>query len=147
MTAHLAFGNHKEYPKLSFVASTFAATPFFLFFPDLCVRKRDTHLLKLLAMSVLPTLPKCPSSGLPQSPAIFSPSLLVSVKLRTPPSTASASASLVARCSAAAEASQSEVAVVNGRAESTVSERNEIRFGLPSKGRMAADTLDLLKVT
>ncbi|TQD97902.1 hypothetical protein C1H46_016427 [Malus baccata] len=30
---------------------------------------------------------------------------------------------------------------VNGR----VSERNEIRLGLPSKGRMAADTIDLLK--
>ncbi|KAM0978096.1 hypothetical protein ACFX2I_014025 [Malus domestica] len=30
---------------------------------------------------------------------------------------------------------------VNGR----VSERNEIRLGLPSKGHMAADTIDLLK--
>ncbi|ONH89748.1 hypothetical protein PRUPE_8G013600 [Prunus persica] len=36
---------------------------------------------------------------------------------------------------------QSAAEVVNGR----VPERNEIRLGLPSKGRMAADTLDLLK--
>ncbi|KAM1001959.1 hypothetical protein ACFX14_002463 [Malus domestica] len=36
---------------------------------------------------------------------------------------------------------QSAVEAVNGR----VAERNEIRLGLPSKGRMAADTLDLLK--
>ncbi|CAN6555754.1 unnamed protein product [Malus baccata var. baccata] len=36
---------------------------------------------------------------------------------------------------------QSAAEAVNGR----VSERNEIRLGLPSKGRMAADTLDLLK--
>jgi len=43
--------------------------------------------------------------------------------------------------------SQSQVAVVNGRVDdSRVLERSEIRIGLPSKGRMAADTLDLLKV-
>ncbi|KAM1005505.1 hypothetical protein FF1_002430 [Malus domestica] len=36
---------------------------------------------------------------------------------------------------------QSAAEAVNGR----VAERNEIRLGLPSKGRMAADTLDLLK--
>ncbi|XP_034228925.1 ATP phosphoribosyltransferase 1, chloroplastic-like isoform X2 [Prunus dulcis] len=36
---------------------------------------------------------------------------------------------------------QSAAEVVNGG----VPERNEIRLGLPSKGRMAADTLDLLK--
>jgi hypothetical protein len=39
------------------------------------------------------------------------------------------------------------VAVVNGRVDdSRALERREIRIGLPSKGRMAADTLDLLKV-
>ncbi|KAM1537428.1 hypothetical protein PS1_002363 [Malus domestica] len=36
---------------------------------------------------------------------------------------------------------QSAAEAVNGR----LAERNEIRLGLPSKGRMAADTLDLLK--
>ncbi|XP_044489382.1 ATP phosphoribosyltransferase 2, chloroplastic-like isoform X2 [Mangifera indica] len=41
--------------------------------------------------------------------------------------------------------SQSQVSVVNGKIDSRISERNEIRLGLPSKGRMAADTLDLLK--
>ncbi|PWA96888.1 ATP phosphoribosyltransferase 2, chloroplastic [Artemisia annua] len=41
----------------------------------------------------------------------------------------------------------SPVTVVNGNLEMTSSDknRNEIRLGLPSKGRMAADTLDLLK--
>ncbi|KAB2635107.1 ATP phosphoribosyltransferase 2 [Pyrus ussuriensis x Pyrus communis] len=42
-------------------------------------------------------------------------------------------------CSVSLQTAAAEV--VNGR----VSERNEIRLGLPSKGRMAADTLDLLK--
>ncbi|KAJ0010511.1 hypothetical protein Pint_33350 [Pistacia integerrima] len=41
--------------------------------------------------------------------------------------------------------SQSQVSVVNSKIDSRISERNEIRLGLPSKGRMAADTLDLLK--
>lgn len=45
-------------------------------------------------------------------------------------------------------ASQSQLAVVNGPVdEGSVSERNVIRLGLPSKGRMASDTLDLLKVS
>lgn len=41
--------------------------------------------------------------------------------------------------------SPSPVTVVNGNTERRSSERNEIRLGLPSKGRMATDTLDLLK--
>ncbi|KAE8711700.1 ATP phosphoribosyltransferase 1 [Hibiscus syriacus] len=40
---------------------------------------------------------------------------------------------------------QSETDVVNGKFDSRIAERDEIRLGLPSKGRMAADTLDLLK--
>ncbi|KAK3184828.1 hypothetical protein Dsin_032114 [Dipteronia sinensis] len=40
---------------------------------------------------------------------------------------------------------QPQVSVVNGNVHSRVSERTEIRLGLPSKGRMASDTLDLLK--
>ncbi|KAH9606028.1 hypothetical protein KSS87_021045, partial [Heliosperma pusillum] len=39
----------------------------------------------------------------------------------------------------------SPMSVVNGNADLRVPLRSEIRFGLPSKGRMAADTLDLLK--
>ncbi|OIT02411.1 PREDICTED: ATP phosphoribosyltransferase 2, chloroplastic-like [Nicotiana attenuata] len=46
----------------------------------------------------------------------------------------------VSCCSAA-----SPVTVVNGNVEKRSSDRNEIRLGLPSKGRMATDTLDLLK--
>lgn len=42
--------------------------------------------------------------------------------------------------------SPSPVTIVNGNTEQGISERNEIRLGLPSKGRMATDTLDLLKV-
>ncbi|KAK6915946.1 ATP phosphoribosyltransferase, catalytic domain [Dillenia turbinata] len=46
-------------------------------------------------------------------------------------------------CSSAAD---SAVTIVNGNADKrSVVERDEIRLGLPSKGRMAADTLDLLK--
>jgi len=35
--------------------------------------------------------------------------------------------------------------VVDGKTDGRVVERNEIRLGLPSKGRMAEDTLNLLK--
>ena len=46
-----------------------------------------------------------------------------------------------------ASSQQSHVALVNGPLlDARVPERTEIRFGLPSKGRMASDTLDLLKV-
>ncbi|KAH1040550.1 hypothetical protein J1N35_042293 [Gossypium stocksii] len=41
--------------------------------------------------------------------------------------------------------SQSRTTVVNGKFDGKIVERDEIRFGLPSKGRMAGDTLDLLK--
>ncbi|KAK6121160.1 hypothetical protein DH2020_045081 [Rehmannia glutinosa] len=39
----------------------------------------------------------------------------------------------------------SPAAVVNVNVDKKPSERNEVRLGLPSKGRMATDTLDLLK--
>ncbi|KAL0422253.1 UNVERIFIED_CONTAM: ATP phosphoribosyltransferase 2, chloroplastic [Sesamum latifolium] len=63
-------------------------------------------------------------------PAAISPSVsnCVSVKFS------------VSCCSAA-----SPVTVVNGNVDKKPSERNEVRLGLPSKGRMATDTLDLLK--
>ncbi|KAK8629817.1 hypothetical protein V6N13_078643 [Hibiscus sabdariffa] len=41
--------------------------------------------------------------------------------------------------------SQSQTAVFNGTFDNQIAKRDEIRLGLPSKGRMAADTLDLLK--
>lgn len=43
------------------------------------------------------------------------------------------------------QTSPSPMNVVNGNADFSAIERAEIRFGLPSKGRMASDTLDLLK--
>ncbi|KAK4476834.1 hypothetical protein RD792_015994 [Penstemon davidsonii] len=39
----------------------------------------------------------------------------------------------------------SPVTVLNENVDNQASERNEVRLGLPSKGRMATDTLDLLK--
>ncbi|KAJ8529774.1 hypothetical protein K7X08_036609 [Anisodus acutangulus] len=47
----------------------------------------------------------------------------------------------VSCCSAAT----SLFTVVNGNVEKRPNDRNEVRLGLPSKGRMASDTLDLLK--
>ncbi|KAG8368828.1 hypothetical protein BUALT_Bualt15G0087400 [Buddleja alternifolia] len=47
----------------------------------------------------------------------------------------------VSCCSVAA----SPVTVVNGNVDKKPLDRNEVRLGLPSKGRMATDTLDLLK--
>ncbi|XVE94139.1 hypothetical protein REPUB_Repub01dG0255400 [Reevesia pubescens] len=41
--------------------------------------------------------------------------------------------------------SQSQTTVVNGKIDSKIIETDEIRLGLPSKGCMVADTLDLLK--
>lgn len=50
-------------------------------------------------------------------------------------------------CSSPSSSSLSPSGVVNGGVErGAVSDRRQIRVGLPSKGRMAADTLDLLKV-
>ncbi|OWM79342.1 ATP phosphoribosyltransferase 1, chloroplastic-like [Punica granatum] len=55
-------------------------------------------------------------------------------------------ASTVTCCSSSSSSSPSLSASVNGGVERrTVSERSAIRLGLPSKGRMAADTLELLK--
>lgn len=43
------------------------------------------------------------------------------------------------------QAPSSPLTAVNGNADCRVLDRDEIRLGLPSKGRMASDTLDLLK--
>lgn len=50
-------------------------------------------------------------------------------------------------CSSSSSSSASPLTVVNGNVErsSVVPDRKEIRLGLPSKGRMASETLDLLK--
>ncbi|XP_015875818.3 ATP phosphoribosyltransferase 2, chloroplastic-like [Ziziphus jujuba] len=87
----------------------------------------------MAAMSIVPTFP---ASQTPCTFPVFSsfPSSHVALN-RT------ASASFWC-CSLSP---QSQAAVVNGRPDGTISERNEIRLGLPSKGRMAEDTLDLLK--
>ncbi|XP_004485463.1 ATP phosphoribosyltransferase 2, chloroplastic-like [Cicer arietinum] len=47
--------------------------------------------------------------------------------------------------SSSSSASLSETKVLNGNPGGTLSARQEIRLGLPSKGRMSSDTLELLK--
>lgn len=48
-------------------------------------------------------------------------------------------------CHASASISETRHQVLNDNTVSSVSRRQEIRLGLPSKGRMSSDTLDLLK--
>ncbi|KAL5787283.1 hypothetical protein ACOSP7_004232 [Xanthoceras sorbifolium] len=78
---------------------------------------------------------QCPSPSL----SLFSPSssFNLSVSTTTKPATVS--------CCVSQSQFQSQVSVVNGNVDGKVTERAEIRLGLPSKGRMASDTLDLLK--
>ncbi|EYU26952.1 hypothetical protein ABFS82_14G089200 [Erythranthe guttata] len=68
------------------------------------------------------------SPSFPHSSASSSPTNSISVKFT------------VSCCSVA-----SPITVVNGNVDKKPSERNQVRLGLPSKGRMATDTLDLLK--
>ncbi|XP_022748658.1 ATP phosphoribosyltransferase 2, chloroplastic-like [Durio zibethinus] len=83
-------------------------------------------------MSLLqPYFQQCPTAF---TPAVSVPapclSFYISVSKR----------SVISCCS-----SQSQTTVINGKLDSRIFDRDEIRLGLPSKGRMAADTLDLLK--
>ncbi|KAE8712907.1 ATP phosphoribosyltransferase 1 [Hibiscus syriacus] len=82
-------------------------------------------------MSLLqPHFRQCPTAFTPAFSISSNHSLYVSVS----------KCSFISCCS-----SQSQTAVVDVPIDSKIAERDEIRFGLPSKGRMAADTLDLLK--
>ncbi|KFK40913.1 hypothetical protein AALP_AA2G059700 [Arabis alpina] len=91
-------------------------------------------------MSIL-NLRQCPSSSLSLSPSppLLSPS----------PSTAFSVISNRRRCLrlvTSSSVSSVQRSVANGSpAPAVVVERNQIRLGLPSKGRMAADAIDLLK--
>ncbi|KAK4835409.1 hypothetical protein QYF36_009299 [Acer negundo] len=76
---------------------------------------------------------QCPSPSL----SLFSPSSSNFSVATTKPAAVT--------CCVSQSQFQSQVSVVNGNVDSRVSERTEIRLGLPSKGRMASDTLDLLK--
>ncbi|TXG53791.1 hypothetical protein EZV62_019047 [Acer yangbiense] len=76
---------------------------------------------------------QCPSPSL----SLFSPSSSNSSVATTKPAAVT--------CCVSQSQFQSQVSVGNGNVDSRVSERTEIRLGLPSKGRMASDTLDLLK--
>ncbi|XP_010553682.1 PREDICTED: ATP phosphoribosyltransferase 2, chloroplastic-like [Tarenaya hassleriana] len=84
----------------------------------------------------LTNLQQCPSSFVPSLPP-FSPSPSTGVSVGGPRRRC---LTLVTCCVSYAQSS-----VENGTAGAAVVERNQIRLGLPSKGRMASDTLDLLK--
>lgn len=73
-------------------------------------------------------------------PSLNSPIPLISITSRSSHSRVCPKPTLI--CSSL----QSQVETLNGTTDGRVSERSEIRFGLPSKGRMATDTLELLKV-
>ncbi|KAK1563651.1 hypothetical protein Q3G72_030652 [Acer saccharum] len=77
---------------------------------------------------------QCPSPSL----SLFSPSSSSNSSVATTKPAA-------VTCCVSQSQFQSQVSVGNGNVDSRVSERTEIRLGLPSKGRMASDTLDLLK--
>ncbi|CAA7028256.1 unnamed protein product [Microthlaspi erraticum] len=87
-------------------------------------------------------LQQCPSSSLSPSPPLLSPS----------PSTAFSVVGTRRRCLRLVTScvSSVQISVANGSAPAPVPgavivEREQIRLGLPSKGRMAADAIDLLK--
>lgn len=93
-----------------------------------------------LSMSLLPRYtPELPSSASSISP----PSLLISLHSPPPPILSAKPLGTVTCFSA----SQAQVAVTDGMVDSRITERTQIRLGLPSKGRMADDTLALLRVT
>lgn len=89
----------------------------------------QTFLQKCPSLSSFP--PSFPSSTSPNHSSSSPPSSRLFVKVK------------VYACSQTS--SSSPLNVVNGNADPRVPERSEIRLGLPSKGRMASDTLDLLK--
>ena len=77
-------------------------------------------------------------SPLPSSLSVFSPIHTTTVSVT---GTRKRCLRMVTSC----VSSHSQSSVHNGVTDA-VSVRNQIRLGLPSKGRMATDTLDLLKV-
>ncbi|CAN1180262.1 ATP phosphoribosyltransferase 1, chloroplastic, partial [Linum perenne] len=88
--------------------------------------RRNQYTIALMAMS-LPAPPSSTRALFPSRPAMYSP-------------TSSVRPARTVRCCVL----QSQLSP-NGGAGPNVPERNELRLGLPSKGRMADDTIDLLK--
>ncbi|GAB4848133.1 ATP phosphoribosyltransferase 2, chloroplastic [Ancistrocladus abbreviatus] len=81
-----------------------------------------------------------------QCPSLTSlPSPFSTASFSNRPFLYSSNFSVKLRVYASCEAHSPITTVVNGNADLRTSERTEIRLGLPSKGRMADDTLDLLK--
>ncbi|KAJ4833070.1 ATP phosphoribosyltransferase 2, chloroplastic [Turnera subulata] len=92
---------------------------------------------------LLPNFQQCPYPPLSPPPLPSSPPVSAELLL-LPRRRVGYTRTAVACCLSAA--GQQVVAVVNGTPESVaVTERKEVRLGLPSKGRMSSDTLDLLR--
>ncbi|KAH9685277.1 ATP phosphoribosyltransferase 2 [Citrus sinensis] len=93
-----------------------------------------------------PYFRQCPSLS-PSGLSFFCPLSSFHISVAWGPTTATNKpAAAVTCCVSSSQQFESHVSVVNGNIDNRISERDEIRLGLPSKGRMAADTLDLLKV-
>ncbi|KAH9685276.1 ATP phosphoribosyltransferase 2 [Citrus sinensis] len=92
-----------------------------------------------------PYFRQCPSLS-PSGLSFFCPLSSFHISVAWGPTTATNKpAAAVTCCVSSSQQFESHVSVVNGNIDNRISERDEIRLGLPSKGRMAADTLDLLK--
>ncbi|KAL9448423.1 hypothetical protein AB3S75_015831 [Citrus x aurantiifolia] len=92
-----------------------------------------------------PYFRQCPSLS-PSGLSLFCPLSSFHISVASGPTTATNKpAAAVTCCVSSSQQFESHVSVVNGNIDNRISERDEIRLGLPSKGRMAADTLDLLK--
>ncbi|KAH9685279.1 ATP phosphoribosyltransferase 2 [Citrus sinensis] len=94
-----------------------------------------------------PYFRQCPSLS-PSGLSFFCPLSSFHISVAWGPTTATNKpAAAVTCCVSSSQQFESHVSVVNGNIDNRISERDEIRLGLPSKGRMAADTLDLLKLS
>lgn len=136
-------------------ASKSSAAPFSHFSQlkiSLCISSRNHQTEKTMSVSsaslfLQPYFRQCPSLS-PSGLSFFCPLSSFHISVASGPTTATNKpAAAVTCCVSSSQQFESHVSVVNGNIDNRISERDEIRLGLPSKGRMAADTLDLLKVS
>lgn len=106
----------------------------------------STSVSPAMSMSLLPSFSQqylCPSSSSINPPRLTWKNCMTRCPPPTPLLNFSVKPSKTVICLSAL---QSQVAVGNGKPDTNISDRTEIRLGLPSKGRMADDTIALLKV-
>lgn len=120
----------------------------FLFaFPLGTIKQKKTMSVSSASLFLQPYFRQCPSLS-PSGLSFFCPLSSFHISVASGPTTATNKpAAAVTCCVSSSQQFESHVSVVNGNIDNRISERDEIRLGLPSKGRMAADTLDLLKVS